>query len=80
MLAERAVSRALGGSCEVPLGAYAIMRGDRLWLRGFVSLPDGSRIVRTEREGSPDQAEALGLALADELRAHGADDILAALA
>ncbi|MGL1832482.1 hydroxymethylbilane synthase [Rhodocyclaceae bacterium SMB388] len=80
VLAERAVSRALGGSCEVPLGAYAIMRSDRLWLRGFVSLPDGSRIVRTEREGSPDQAEALGLALADELRARGADDILAALA
>lgn len=80
VLAERAVSRALGGSCEVPLGAYAIMRDGRLWLRGFVSLPDGSRIVRTEREGSPDQAEALGLALADVLRARGADDILAALA
>jgi len=77
--AERAVSRALGGSCEVPLGAYAIMREGRLWLRGFVAMPDGSRMVRTEREGSPDDAEAIGLALAEELRAQGADQILATL-
>jgi hydroxymethylbilane synthase len=77
--AERAVSRALAGSCEVPLGAYAQMRGGRLWLRGFVALPDGSRIVRAERDGRPAEAEALGLAVADELRAHGANDILAAL-
>lgn len=77
--AERAVSRALAGSCEVPLGAYALMRAGQLWLRGFVALPDGSRIVRAEREGRPEEAEALGLALADELRAHGANEILAAL-
>lgn len=77
--AERAVSRALGGSCEVPLGAYAIMREGRLWLRGFVAMPDGSRMVRTEREGSPADAEAIGLALAEELRAQGADQILATL-
>lgn len=78
--AERAVSRALGGSCEVPLGAHALLRHGRLWLRGFVALPDGSRFVHAEREGACDQAEALGLALASELRARGADEILAALA
>ncbi len=77
--AERAVSRALGGSCEVPLGAYAVMRGERLWLRGFVALPDGSTMVRAEREGRPEDADAMGLALAAELRAAGADAILAAL-
>lgn len=77
--AERTVSRALGGSCEVPLGAYAIMRAGRLWLRGFVAMPDGSRMVRSEREGNPDDAEAIGLAVAEELRANGADQILATL-
>ncbi|TWO80192.1 hydroxymethylbilane synthase [Denitratisoma oestradiolicum] len=77
--AERAVSRALAGSCEVPLGAYAELRAGRLWLRGFVALPDGSRMAHAELEGDTDQPESLGLALADELRAQGAEQILAAL-
>lgn len=79
VLAERAVARALAGSCEVPLGAYAVMREGRLWLRGFVARPDGSIIVRAEREGAPAEAEALGRALADDLRAQGAEAILAEL-
>ena len=77
--AERAVSRALAGSCEVPLGAYAEMRAGQLWLRGFVALPDGTRIARAELTASPADPEALGLELAADLRAQGADDILAAL-
>lgn len=77
--AERATSRALAGSCEVPLGAYAEVQGGELWLRGFVALPDGSRIARAERRGPIDQPEALGLALAEMLRADGADEILASL-
>ncbi len=77
--AERATSRALAGSCEVPLGAYAEVQDGELWLRGFVALPDGTRIARAERRGPIDQPEALGLALAADLRADGADDILAAL-
>ena len=77
VLAERAVARALAGSCEVPLGAYAVIREGRLWLRGFVARPDGSEIVRAEREGAPADAEALGRALADDLRGQGAEAILA---
>jgi hydroxymethylbilane synthase len=77
--AERAVSRALAGSCEVPLGAYAEMRDGSIYLRGFVALPDGSRIARAELTGAPAQAEDLGLQLAEALRAQGADEILAAL-
>ena len=77
--AERAVSRALAGSCEVPLGAYAEMRGDRIWLRGFVATPDGARIASAELEGDAGAAEALGLQLAAALRAQGADAILASL-
>ena len=77
VLAERAVARALAGSCEVPLGAYALMREGELWLRGFVARPDGSTIVRAQRTGAPAAAEALGRALAEDLRAQGAEAILA---
>jgi hydroxymethylbilane synthase len=77
--AERAVSRALAGSCEVPLGAFAEMDQGRLRLRGFVAAPDGSRMASAELRGDPAEAAALGLALADALRAHGAEEILAAL-
>ncbi|MDR0701253.1 MAG: hydroxymethylbilane synthase [Azoarcus sp.] len=77
--AERALARALAGSCDVPLGAYAEMREGRLWLRGFVARPDGSRIVRGEREGAPDEAQGIGQALAESLVAQGAGEILADL-
>jgi len=77
--AERAVSRALGGSCEVPLGAYAVSRGDILWLRGFVATTDGTTIVHAELEGAASDPEALGEKLAAGLRAQGADEILASL-
>jgi hydroxymethylbilane synthase len=77
--AERAFSRALAGSCNVPLGAYAEVSGNRLRLRGFVGAPDGSRVVSGEREGPAGDPEALGTALAELLRAQGAADILARL-
>jgi hydroxymethylbilane synthase len=77
--AERALSRALAGSCNVPLGALAEISGGRLRLRGFVGAPDGSRLARGEAEGSADEALALGMALAEQLRARGAGAILAAL-
>jgi len=77
--AERAVSRALAGSCEVPLGAYAQFDQGQLRLRGLVATPDGTRIVRAEHCGTADDPEALGLALVADLRAQGATGILAAL-
>ncbi len=77
--AERAFSRALAGSCETPLGVYGEMRAGRVVLRGFVALPDGSRVVRGEREGAAQEAESLGRALADDLLAQGAREILAEL-
>lgn len=80
-LAERAVSRVLGGSCQVPLAAYAEADIDGgLRLRALVALPDGSRVVRAEAAGLAVDAEALGRAVADELLGAGAGDILAALA
>ena len=78
--AERALSRALGGSCQVPLGGYAVIDNGQLWLRGFVASVDGQRMVAAEIRGNPADDEALGLQLADDLRAQGADAILAGLA
>lgn len=77
--AERAFSRALSGSCNVPLGAYAEAEGAHLRLRGFVGTPDGTRLVSGEQEGPAGEAEALGTALAERLKEQGAADILAKL-
>ncbi len=74
--AERALSRALSGSCNVPLGAYAQLSGTQLRLRAFVGAPDGSRMIAGERTGAAADAEALGIALAEELKSGGADAIL----
>lgn len=79
-LAERAVSRVLGGSCQVPLAAYAELQGDDIHIRAFVAEPDGSRVIRAEKTGSRQQAEALGEEVANELLASGAREILARLA
>jgi hydroxymethylbilane synthase len=81
--AERAVSRRLGGSCQVPLGAHARWRGDALQLDAFVALPDGSRDIRAHAARAVDTLEAaeqLGASVAGDLLARGADDVLAALA
>jgi len=77
--AERAMSRALGGSCQVPLGAYAQIAGDTLSLRGFVAEIDGSRIISGSVSGPRQNAEILGCQLANQLLAQGAGAILAAL-
>jgi hydroxymethylbilane synthase len=79
VLAERALSRALAGSCTVPLAGYAEIAGGRLRLRGYVGAPDGSRTVRGEIEGAPADAERLGGELAEDMKRRGAADILAAL-
>ncbi len=77
VLAERAMNRALQGGCQVPIGAYAELEGETLWLRGLVGLPDGSRILRAELRGAADAPEALGQALAEQLLAQGAAELLA---
>ncbi len=77
--AERAMSRALAGSCTVPLGAYARMRGNLLHMIGFVASVNGSEMVRDEVSGPPEYADTLGKALAKKLVEQGADRILATL-
>ncbi|HSD38098.1 MAG TPA: hydroxymethylbilane synthase [Rhodocyclaceae bacterium] len=78
--AERALTRRLGGSCEVPIGAYCELVDGELWLRAMVASPDGQQIVRSEGRAAPGEAQALGERLADALMADGADQILASLA
>jgi hydroxymethylbilane synthase len=79
--AERAVSRALGGSCVIPLGAFAEVQEGKARMRGFVATPDGHRMARAELLGEAiEQApEAVGERLAHHLTADGAREILAAL-
>jgi hydroxymethylbilane synthase len=77
--AERAVSRALSGSCQVPLAAYALLRGANIFLRGLVATPDGRRTVRAELEGPRSEPERLGEELVKMLLARGARAVLAAL-
>jgi hydroxymethylbilane synthase len=79
VLAERAMSRALNGSCQVPLGGFAQVNDGQLRMRGFVASPDGQHMVRAESTGDINNPEALGKKIADELRAQGAGEILAAL-
>jgi len=78
--AERAVSLALGGSCQLPLAAHAEVTGERLLMRGIVASPDGRRIARAAIEASAAAPEQAGEQLAAALRAHGAEEILAAVA
>jgi hydroxymethylbilane synthase len=77
--AERAMSRALAGSCTVPLGAYATISNGQLAISGFVASVDGTAMVRAEVFGKPEQAETIGWQLAAALVAQGADKILANL-
>ena len=79
VLAERAMNRKLQGGCQVPIGAFAVLQQNELWLRGLVGQLDGSEILRSEIKGEAAQAEQLGAQLAEQLLALGADRILDAV-
>ena len=76
-MAERAVSRGLGGSCEVPLAAYAEIEGGRLRLRALVGNHRSGEFVETSVEGAPEDGEALAARAVAELKARGALQLLA---
>jgi hydroxymethylbilane synthase len=77
--AERAVSQRLGGSCQVPLAAYATLSDGRLTINALVASVDGRQIIRAELHGAASDAESIGFAAADDLIRAGASEILAAL-
>jgi hydroxymethylbilane synthase len=76
--AERKVSKVFGGSCQVPLAAYATVSGDEMHLRAMVATPDGKRMASAEVRGPAASAEQLGQDVAELLRQQDAVDILAA--
>ncbi|MEJ2310701.1 MAG: hydroxymethylbilane synthase [Gammaproteobacteria bacterium] len=76
LAAERAMNERLNGGCQVPIAGHAVLDGDTLTVHGLVGEPDGSSIVRANRSGPVADATALGIAVADELLASGADAIL----
>jgi hydroxymethylbilane synthase len=77
--AERAVSRALGGSCQVPLAAYAIIDKGELWLRALVGNHKTGEAVRAEARGLPEEAEKIAARVVSDLRDQGAEGILKAV-
>lgn len=79
VLCERAMNLTLEGGCQVPIGSYALLDGDEVWLRALVGEPDGSLIVRGEIRGAREDGKALGVKLANELLNKGARDILTKL-
>ena len=73
---ERAFLRRLEGGCQVPIAGYGRIRKNRLILTGLVAEVDGTRVIKGEKSGPLDSAETIGLELAEELLARGADQIL----
>ncbi|QDP02581.1 hydroxymethylbilane synthase [Thalassotalea sp. PS06] len=76
VLAERAMNTQLQGGCQVPIGGFATLNNDQVYLRGLVGRPDGSEMIEAEIQGDIQDAEKLGQALADTLLASGAKTIL----
>jgi hydroxymethylbilane synthase len=77
--AERAVSRTLGGSCQVPLAAYATLSGNLLQLDALVAHPDGSVVLNATASGPAEYADTLGRAVAKKLLDAGAGPLIEAV-
>ena len=77
--AERAVATALQGSCQVPLAVFAEGREGEFCVSGMVGMPDGSRVLRAESRGAPENADEVAAAVARDLIGQGAAEIIAAL-
>lgn len=78
VLAERKVSRIFGGSCQIPLAAYATVEDGQMRLRAMVATPDGQRSAHAEVSGTAEQPEYLGEQVSDLLAQQDANAILAA--
>ncbi|UXN34525.1 hydroxymethylbilane synthase [Avibacterium paragallinarum] len=79
VLAERAMNHHLQGGCQVPIGGYAVVRGDQLYLKALVGKVDGSQIIRAEAQSAVQNSHQLGVQVAERLLQQGADDILRTL-
>jgi hydroxymethylbilane synthase len=61
----------------VPIAGFALLEDGEIWMRGLVGRPDGTEMLTAEVRGTAEQAEQLGIQLAEDLLAQGADKILA---
>lgn len=77
--AERAFNAYLEGGCQVPIAGYAVLQNGQIHLEGRVGSVDGKTLLKAQQIGASENAEQLGVALAQELLAQGAGDILKAL-
>ncbi|MGR6980007.1 hydroxymethylbilane synthase [Testudinibacter sp. P27/CKL/0425] len=78
--AERAMNRHLQGGCQVPIAGFATLLDERqIQLKALVANPDGSQILRAEGQSAVEDAEQLGIAVAEQLLAQGAGQILQAV-
>lgn len=75
--AERSVSKAFGGSCQIPLAAFATVNEGDMHLRAMVATPDGKRIASAEVQGTAESYLELGLAVVQALSKQDAEAILA---
>ncbi|HHJ64238.1 MAG TPA: hydroxymethylbilane synthase [Aquifex aeolicus] len=73
---ERAFLRKLEGGCQVPIGAYAEVKGERIVLRGFVSDLEGRKFIEGSEEGRVQEAAEVGERLAEELLSRGGREVL----
>ena len=74
--AERAFLRRLGGGCQFPIAAHAVIDGETLKIEGLVATPNGSEILRDKTSGNTEQAEKIGSTLAQQLLDRGAGALL----
>ena len=77
---ERSLNARLGGSCQTPIAAYAVLKQDQLHLKAMIAMPDGSTVLRAEGEDHRDNGVELGNRVAEILIADGADKIISHLA
>jgi hydroxymethylbilane synthase len=77
--AERGVLGALGGGCQVPIGAYATVAAGRVKIMAIVASPDGTELIRGDGEGPAEDAVNIGQRLGVELLNRGAAEILEAV-
>ena len=78
VLAERAMNNHLQGGCQVPIGGYAVLQDNQIYLRALVGALDGSKIIRAEGKSAVENAEVLGVQVGQQLLEQGADKILQA--
>ena len=77
--AERDVVTHLHGDCKTPIAAYATLNDDEIYLRALVGMPNGSKMLYSEKRAKQTATQTLGRDVADDLLEQGADEIIKAV-